>query len=89
MPRRCAKRACDNCAIKSRACFLQGDYAAWVRTGRDQCAIAARGGCKPPLLELVTLAAGFGNLSHFHRCFRAVYGVTPAQYRKQHQRNIL
>ena len=29
------------------------------------------------------LAAGFANLSHFHRQFKATYGVTPAAFRRQ------
>jgi AraC-like DNA-binding protein len=29
------------------------------------------------------LASGFANLSHFHRQFKATYGVTPASFRRQ------
>lgn len=29
--------------------------------------------------------AGFQSLAHFYKVFRAVYGVTPKQYRRQHQ----
>ncbi len=30
---------------------------------------------------------GFNNSSHFSRCFKAFYGVTPRQYRLRHQMN--
>ena len=36
----------------------------------------------------VALEAGFENLSHFHRCFRGAYGVTPLLYRKEHAKFI-
>jgi AraC family transcriptional activator of mar-sox-rob regulon len=28
-------------------------------------------------------ASGFANLSHFHRCFKAAYGLTPATFRRK------
>ncbi len=31
---------------------------------------------------------GIPNLSHFHKLFRAAYGVTPQKYRAAHQRNV-
>lgn len=40
---------------------------------------------------LATIAdeIGLPNLSHFHKTFRAHYGVTPAQYRVDRQRNVV
>ena len=31
----------------------------------------------------VALDSGFANLSHFHRQFKAIYGLTPAAFRRQ------
>jgi len=36
----------------------------------------------------VALDSGFGNLSHFHRCFKTAYGQSPACYRRAHRRVI-
>jgi AraC family cel operon transcriptional repressor len=34
----------------------------------------------------IALESGFGNLSHFHRCFRKAHDQTPLQYRREHLR---
>lgn len=36
----------------------------------------------------VAAEAGFENLSHFHRCFRAATGRTPLAYRKLTAKNV-
>jgi len=35
-----------------------------------------------PVVE-VALASGFGDVSHFHACFRKRFGATPRRYRVQ------
>jgi AraC family transcriptional regulator len=35
----------------------------------------------PASVEQIALASGFGTGWTFHRCFRAAFGMTPAQYR--------
>ena len=37
----------------------------------------------------VAAESGFNNLSHFHRCFRQAYAVTPLHYRKAHAKSII
>jgi len=40
-------------------------------------------------LAEIAEAVGIGNLSHFHRLFRARHGMTPRQYRLRHQRRLV
>ncbi len=32
---------------------------------------------------------GIPNMSHFHKLFRAAYGITPLQYRQKFQRDLV
>ena len=41
-----------------------------------------------PLADIAT-EIGIPNLSHFHKLFRARYGMTPLQYRQKYQRDVL
>ncbi len=41
-----------------------------------------------PLSEIAE-SCGITNLSHFHRLFRATHGMTPAQFRARHQRDVI
>lgn len=34
-------------------------------------------------VEMIAYDSGFGDISHFHRCFRRLYGLTPKEARKQ------
>ncbi|UWQ98754.1 AraC family transcriptional regulator [Rhodobacteraceae bacterium S2214] len=45
-------------------------------------------GSSDPLSEIAS-EIGLPNLSHFHKLFRAKYGVTPAQYRADKQRHVV
>lgn len=45
-------------------------------------------GSSDPLSEIAT-DIGLPNLSHFHKIFRAKYGVTPAQFRATKQRHVV
>jgi AraC family cel operon transcriptional repressor len=45
-------------------------------------------GSNEPLAEIAD-EIGLPNLSHFHKTFRARYGVTPAQYRADRQRHVV
>jgi AraC family cel operon transcriptional repressor len=45
-------------------------------------------GSSDPLSEIAT-EIGLPNLSHFHKLFRAKYGVTPAQFRTEKQRHVV
>lgn len=47
----------------------------------EQAAMALATGAKD--VTAVAYACGFANLSHFHRCFRAAYGLTPAAFRRK------
>lgn len=38
----------------------------------------------PLSIEQVRIASAFGSDWTFHRCFKAAFGVTPAEYRAQH-----
>lgn len=40
-------------------------------------------------LPVIAEAIGLANLSHFHKLFRAHFGVTPLQYRQQFQRDVV
>jgi AraC-like DNA-binding protein len=37
-------------------------------------------------ITAISMAAGFGNLSHFNRQFRRLTGTTPRKYRAEHRR---
>jgi AraC-like DNA-binding protein len=53
-----------------------------------QLAYAARLLRTTPLsVEQVALASAFGTEWTFHRCFKATFGITPAEYRDRHCRN--
>jgi AraC family cel operon transcriptional repressor len=45
-------------------------------------------GSSDPLSEIAT-EIGLPNLSHFHKLFRAKYGVMPAQFRTEKQRHVV
>jgi AraC family cel operon transcriptional repressor len=45
-------------------------------------------GSNDPLSEIAD-EIGLPNLSHFHKVFRAKYGITPAQYRVEKQRQVV
>jgi AraC family cel operon transcriptional repressor len=45
-------------------------------------------GSNDPLSEIAD-EIGLPNLSHFHKVFRAKFGVTPAQYRSDRQRQVI
>ncbi|WP_108815557.1 helix-turn-helix transcriptional regulator [Loktanella sp. Alg231-35] len=40
-------------------------------------------------ISAIAEACGIPNMSHFHKLFRAAYGMTPLQYRQQFQRQIV
>lgn len=40
-------------------------------------------------ISAIAEACGIPNMSHFHKLFRATYGVTPLQYRQQLQRQVV
>ncbi|MBP1806101.1 AraC family transcriptional regulator [Rubellimicrobium aerolatum] len=44
-------------------------------------------GTEDPLPEIAA-EIGLDNLSHFHRLFREAHGLTPAAYRRRHQRDV-
>ncbi|WP_170149713.1 AraC family transcriptional regulator [Rhodoplanes roseus] len=55
---------------------------AYVTTRRlEQAAMALATGAGD--VTAVAYASGFANLSHFHRCFKAAYGLTPAAFRRK------
>jgi len=39
-------------------------------------------------ISMVAQEAGFQNVSHFNRVFKKLSGVTPKEYKRQHQRRI-
>jgi AraC family cel operon transcriptional repressor len=39
-------------------------------------------------LQEIASECGIENLSHFHRLFREAHGITPAAWRRQHQRDV-
>ena len=61
------------------------DYVNRIRM--DHAAMALTG-TSDPLTEIAA-DCGLPNLSHFHRLFRARHGLTPAEYRRQFQRNAI
>jgi AraC family cel operon transcriptional repressor len=44
-------------------------------------------GSSDPLPEIAA-EVGIENLSHFHRLFREAHGLTPAAWRRLHQRDV-
>ncbi len=40
----------------------------------------------PLSIEQIALASAFGTTWTFHRCFKAAFGLTPAEYREQERR---
>ncbi len=56
----------------------------------QRMAFAARRltGSPDPLAEIAA-DCGIVNLSHFHKLFRNHHGMTPQQYRKRHQRDVI
>jgi AraC family cel operon transcriptional repressor len=56
-----------------------------LRMGHAARALA---GSNDPLSEIAD-EIGLPNLSHFHKVFRAKYGITPAQYRTHKQRQVV
>jgi AraC-like DNA-binding protein len=78
-------RIASGCAMSLRTlhatCAREGrTVMELLRAARLQRAAAALRGSDEPVVN-IALAAGFGDLSGFHRLFRRTYGCTPAQYR--------
>ncbi|AKA01966.1 hypothetical protein SAZ_05560 [Streptomyces noursei ZPM] len=66
---------------------LQGTTVnAWVRTRRleSACEELARTGAPHRSIAVVAARWGFANPSHFSRTFRAMYGMSPVQWRAAH-----
>ncbi len=47
------------------------------------CALLRNPGCEWRILDVV-FESGFSTKNSFYRCFRAAYGITPAEYRNRH-----
>ncbi len=60
----------------------------YVNRIRMDHAARALTGSSDPLAEIAT-EIGLPNLSHFHRLFRTRFGMTPADYRRRHQKNAI
>lgn len=61
------------------------DYVNRIRMAHAAMALT---GTSDPLAEIAA-ECGLPNLSHFHRLFRAHHGLTPADYRRKFQRNVI
>lgn len=60
----------------------------YINDLRMKHAARALTGSSDPLSE-IAMEIGLPNLSHFHKLFRAKYGVTPAQFRAVKQRHVV
>ena len=60
----------------------------YINDLRMNHAARALTGSNEPLAEIAD-EIGLPNLSHFHKTFRARFGVTPAQYRADRQRHVV
>ena len=60
----------------------------YINDLRMKYAAKALSGSSDPLPEIAT-DIGLQNMSHFHKLFRAKFGVTPAQFRADKQRNVV
>ena len=68
--------------------YLGQSPSEYVNTIRMQHAARQLSSSNDPLAEIAE-GCGIANLSHFHRLFRGTYGMTPAQFRAQHQRDVI
>lgn len=70
-------QACLNQTPSDYINQLRMDYAARKLTGT------------PDSLSEISADIGIQNMSHFHRLFRARFGMTPRQYRVKHQKGVV
>jgi AraC family transcriptional activator of mar-sox-rob regulon len=54
----------------------------YVNARRLEKAAALLTGARPASITDAALESGFANLSHFHRRFKAAFGMTPAEFRR-------
>lgn len=54
----------------------------YVNARRLEKAAALLTGARPASITETALESGFANLSHFHRRFKAAFGLTPAEFRR-------
>lgn len=68
--------------------FLGQSPSEFVNARRMAYAARRLAGSADSLAEIAA-DCGVPNLSHFHKLFRAHFGVTPQRYRKSHQRDVV
>jgi len=68
--------------------FLDQSPSDFVNARRMDYAARQLSGTGDTLAE-IAVDCGLPNLSHFHKLFRARHGLTPAQYRRQHQKDVV
>jgi AraC family transcriptional regulator, positive regulator of tynA and feaB len=60
-------------------------FSAWLLSERlEACATALRHGAPDARIAEMALAAGFNDISHFNRTFKARFDMTPRQWRRGH-----
>ena len=68
--------------------FLNQSPSDYINTRRMDYAARQLSGTSDSLAEIAA-DCGIPNLSHFHKLFRAQHGLTPAQYRRTHQKDVV
>ena len=68
--------------------FLNQSPSDYINTRRMDYAARQLSGTGDTLTEIAA-DCGIPNLSHFHKLFRAQHGLTPAQYRRTHQKDVV
>lgn len=61
---------------------MEGSLARYIKVSRLRRAAVLLAESDIPV-SVVSAESGFENLSHFSRCFRAEYGMTPSQFRSR------